>query len=126
MRPSYKTRWNRSKRSQQLFKFIGAKTRVSFNVRKMLKNHIYTNMAALSLFWNTNMADVKSCELTLCSCSLESESEKHEIFRTSRASLCYPWYREEKSLSHVPMVAKFLIDRNPKIHLKREFALFQT
>ena len=34
--------------------------------------------------------------------------------------------REEKSLRHVAMVAKFLDDNKPKIDLKREFALFQT
>ena len=34
-------------------------------------------------------------------------------------------YRE-KSLRHVPMVAKFLDDKKSKIHLKSEFALFQT
>ena len=32
----------------------------------------------------------------------------------------------EKSLRHVPMVAKFQDDRKSKIHLKSEFALFQT
>ena len=34
--------------------------------------------------------------------------------------------REEKSLRHVAMVAKFLDDNKPKIHLKRDFAPFQT
>ena len=34
--------------------------------------------------------------------------------------------REKKSLRHVPMVAKFLDDNKPKIHLRSEFALFQT
>ena len=34
--------------------------------------------------------------------------------------------REEKSLRHVAIVAKFLDDNKPKIDLKREFALFQT
>ena len=34
--------------------------------------------------------------------------------------------KEEKSLPHVAMVAKFLDDSNPKIHLKSTFALFQT
>ena len=34
--------------------------------------------------------------------------------------------RKEKSLGHVSMVAKFLDDNKPKIHSKREFALFQT
>ena len=32
--------------------------------------------------------------------------------------------REEKSLRHVVMVAKFLDDNKPKIHLKSKFALF--
>ena len=32
--------------------------------------------------------------------------------------------REEKSLLHVAMVANFLDDNKPKIHLKREFAPF--
>ena len=32
----------------------------------------------------------------------------------------------EKSLRHVAMVAKFLDDNKPKIHLKGKFALFQT
>ena len=35
-------------------------------------------------------------------------------------------YREEKSLHHVAMVAKFLDDNKPKRHLKCGFALFQT
>ena len=34
--------------------------------------------------------------------------------------------REEKSLRHVALVAKFLHDNKPKIHLKSKFALFQT
>ena len=34
--------------------------------------------------------------------------------------------REEKSLRHVAMVAKFLDDNKPKRHLKSGFALFQT
>ena len=34
--------------------------------------------------------------------------------------------REEKSLHHVAMVAKFLDDNKPKRHLKSGFALFQT
>ena len=34
--------------------------------------------------------------------------------------------REEKSLRHVAMVAKFLDDKKPKRHLKSGFALFQT
>ena len=33
---------------------------------------------------------------------------------------------DEKSLRHVAMVAKFLDDKEPKIHLKSEFVLFQT
>ena len=36
------------------------------------------------------------------------------------------YIREEKSLRHVPMEAKFLNDHKPKILLKTEFALFQT
>ena len=35
-------------------------------------------------------------------------------------------YREEKSLPHVAMVAKFLDDDKPTKSLKSEFALFQT
>ena len=31
-----------------------------------------------------------------------------------------------KSQRHVAMVAEFLDDNKPEIHLKREFALFQT
>ena len=31
--------------------------------------------------------------------------------------------REKKSLRHVPMVAKFLDDKKPKIHLRSEVAL---
>ena len=34
--------------------------------------------------------------------------------------------REEKSLRHVAMVAKFLDDKRSKRHLKSGFALFQT
>ena len=34
--------------------------------------------------------------------------------------------REEKSLRHVAMVAKFLDDNKPKRHLKSGFALFKT
>ena len=37
-----------------------------------------------------------------------------------------PFNRGEKSLRHVAMVAIFLDDNKPKIHLKSEFALFQT
>ena len=33
---------------------------------------------------------------------------------------------EEKSLYHIAMVAKFLDDNKPKIHLKSKFAVFQT
>ena len=40
--------------------------------------------------------------------------------------LSFQYNREEKSLRHVAMVAKFLDDSKPKIHLKRAFALFQT
>ena len=32
--------------------------------------------------------------------------------------------REEKSLCHIAMVAKFLDDNKPKIHSKGEFTLF--
>ena len=39
---------------------------------------------------------------------------------------CSSRNREEKSLRHVPMVAKFLDGHKPKILLKSEFALFQT
>ena len=35
-------------------------------------------------------------------------------------------YREEKSLRHVAMVAKFVDDNKPKRRLKCGFALFQT
>ena len=35
-------------------------------------------------------------------------------------------HREEKPLRHVVMIAKFLDDNKPKIHLKSIFALFQT
>ena len=35
-------------------------------------------------------------------------------------------YREEKSLRHVAMVAKFLDDNKPIKSLKKLFALFQT
>ena len=35
-------------------------------------------------------------------------------------------YREEKSLRHIAMVAKFLDDNKPKRPLKSGFALFQT
>ena len=34
-----------------------------------------------------------------------------------------PMNRQEKLLRHVAMVAKFLDDNKPKIHLKSEFAL---
>ena len=34
--------------------------------------------------------------------------------------------REEKSLRHIAMVAKFSDDSKPKIHFKSKFALFQT
>ena len=34
--------------------------------------------------------------------------------------------KEEKSLRHVAIVAKFLDDNKLKIHLKSKFALFQT
>ena len=34
--------------------------------------------------------------------------------------------RQEKSLRHVAVVAKFLDDNKTKIHLKSKFALFQT
>ena len=34
--------------------------------------------------------------------------------------------REEKSLRHVAMLAKFVDDNKPKRHLKSGFALFQT
>ena len=37
-----------------------------------------------------------------------------------------PFYRQEKSLRHVAMVAKVLDDNKPKIYLKSKFALFQT
>ena len=37
-----------------------------------------------------------------------------------------PFNRKEKSLRHVSMVVKFLDDNKPKIHSKREFALFET
>ena len=37
-----------------------------------------------------------------------------------------PMNRQEKLLRHVAMVAKFLDDNKPKIHLKSKFALFQT
>lgn len=33
---------------------------------------------------------------------------------------------DEKSLRHVSKVAKFLDEKEPKIHLKSEFVLFQT
>ena len=36
-----------------------------------------------------------------------------------------PMKRQEKSLRHVAMVARFLDDKKPKIHLKSKFALFQ-
>ena len=36
------------------------------------------------------------------------------------------YYREEKSIRHFAMVAKFLDDDKPKIHSKSKFALFQT
>ena len=37
-----------------------------------------------------------------------------------------PMNRQEKLLRHVAMVAQFLDDNKPKIHLKSKFALFQT
>ena len=41
-------------------------------------------------------------------------------------ALIFSLNQEEKSLRHVAMVAKFLDDNKPKIHLKSKFALFQT
>ena len=40
--------------------------------------------------------------------------------------VCKEVYREEKPLHHISMVAKFLDDNKPKIHLKSKFAPFQT
>ena len=37
-----------------------------------------------------------------------------------------PMNIQEKLLRHVAMVAQFLDDNKPKIHLKSKFALFQT
>ena len=40
--------------------------------------------------------------------------------------LSFQYSGEEKSLRHVAVVAKFLDNNKPKIHLKRAFALFKT
>ena len=52
----------------------------------------------------------------------------YELFAFSlgKNALIFSLNREEKSLRHVAMVAKFLHDNKPKIHLKSKFALFQT
>ena len=53
-------------RGQQPCKFIG--TKESVYIRKELNSDrigLVANMAAVSLFWNTNMAAVTSCENAL-------------------------------------------------------------
>ena len=40
--------------------------------------------------------------------------------------LSFQYNGEEKSLRHVAVVAKFLDNNKPKIHLQRAFALFKT
>ena len=53
-------------RGQHLYKFFGTKESVC--IRKEFISHgiaWYTNMADVSLFWNTNMTAVKSCENAL-------------------------------------------------------------
>ena len=42
------------------------------------------------------------------------------------ALIAQKYRNREKSLRHVALVAKFLDDNKPKIHLKSKFALFQT
>ena len=37
-----------------------------------------------------------------------------------------PMNRQDKLLRHIAMVAKFLDDNRPEIHLKSKLALFQT
>ena len=59
-------------RGQHVCKFIGTKESVcirkEFNFHRIGLGH---NMAAVSLFWDTNMATVTSCENTLLStCTL--------------------------------------------------------
>ena len=64
--------------------------------------------------------------------SKQSPSPLHHTFLLGRARFtAQPLsallkYREEKSLRHVAMVAKFLDDNKPKRHLKSGFTLFQT
>ena len=55
-------------------------------------------------------------------------SHHYEQFPLSlgREHLIFSLNQEEKSLRHVAMVAKFLDDNKPNIHLKSKFALFQT
>ena len=52
------------------------------------------------------------------------------VFKDMSVSIFFLFFffcnRDEKSLRHVAMVAKFLDDKEPKIHLKSEFILFQT
>ena len=49
-------------------------------------------------------------------------------YRVRRLSGNFFWAlnREEMSFRHVNMVAKFLDDNKPKIHLKSEFTMFQS
>jgi len=65
-------------RGQQPCKFTG--TKESVYIRKEFNSHriglvLYTNMAAVSLFWNTNMAAVTSCENALQESSVEKMAE---------------------------------------------------
>ena len=56
--------------------------------------------------------------------STNSHRKPTLLMRTSHYQVCCN--REKKLLRHVAMVAKFLDDNKPKIHLKSKFALFQT
>ena len=66
--------------SQHLCTFIGTKESVyrekSLTPTRLVCN---TNMAAVSLFWNTNIAAVTSCENALCTELHKLKSELHKL-----------------------------------------------
>ena len=75
--------------------------------------------------YNTNTLNISSIESKFLSLAL---SFRINFFQYSSLYICMRvvTVREEKSLRHVAMVAKFLDDNKSKRHSKSGFELFQT
>ena len=88
-----------------------------FNMYVFISKCYYTVSSLIISSWSLKCGEIAcylTCSLNLLTCATIKSDSLQSALNT------------EKSLCHIAMVAKFLDDNNPKIHLTSKFALFQT